>query len=168
MRRATKITPLSVVLFFVLLVFWFLLTGVIDLGRVLVGIALAGGLTMLWQGTMQSKIPARGLSVRGRLRLAHFFVRLPWEILVANLKMMTLIWRPRSVVHPEFVKIEPRIESRVLRVLLANAITMTPGTLAILIDEKSLLIHCVDESLALGIKDSPLIRLLERVEEVES
>jgi len=164
-KRNLGLTRANVLLFFVLLVFWFLFSGAIDIGRILVGVFLAGGLTILWQLAMHSIVARqKPLGARGTLNLLRFLARMHWEVFVANLKMLAFTWRPRLALHPEFVTLELRVENPVLRVLIANAITMTPGTLSVLLEEKRLLVHCIDRSLAVDLPQSPLVVSIERVE----
>jgi multicomponent Na+:H+ antiporter subunit E len=168
-RRRSRVTVSDVIVFLFLLVLWHLLSGAIDVGRAAAGIVLAAGLTAFWKMSIQPATPdSAPLGARGLYRLLLFLGRLHWEVLLANIKMMGFIWRFWIPLKPKLFTIDVRVQSPALRVLLANAITMTPGTLAVELTEDQLLIHCVDESLSVGMAESALVKSLERVEGIES
>jgi multicomponent Na+:H+ antiporter subunit E len=51
-------------------------------------------------------------------------------------------------------------------VILANSITLTPGTITVSLTDDHLLVHCLDKSLAEGMDDSVFVRLLQKMEEI--
>lgn len=72
-----------------------------------------------------------------------------WEIIKANLVMMKyIIIKQEYELHPVIFKINTAIKNRAVRTLLANAITLTPGTISVSMEEDCIVIHAVDEALA--------------------
>ena len=47
---------------------------------------------------------------------------------------------------------------------LANAITLTPGTITVLLEDNSYTVHCLDESLAEGMNESVFLKRIEEIE----
>jgi multicomponent Na+:H+ antiporter subunit E len=168
-KRIPSLSITDVLVFGLLLTLWFFLTGSIDVGRIIVGLLLATGITLFWRLTMR---PATAGSpvIAGRrlLFLFLFFARLHWDVLLSNIYMVGFLWRPRLAIKPQLVTIDLRLRSPGLQVLLANAITMTPGTLSVQLKDNRILIHCVDESLAVGLAECALVRLLERAEGIDA
>ena len=73
---------------------------------------------------------------------------LPWlikEIVVANIDVIKRILSPSLPISPTWVKVEAKQKSRFYRVLFANSITLTPGTVSILLDDDSILVHAVSQ-----------------------
>ena len=65
-----------------------------------------------------------------------------WQVLLANLDVAYRILHPRLPIRPGIVKIRTALESTTARILLANAITLTPGTLTVeLVDGGWLYVH---------------------------
>ena len=62
------------------------------------------------------------------------------------------------------VKVHTNLKTETARVILANSITLTPGTITVSLTEQELLVHCLDKSLAEGMEDSEFVRLLEAME----
>jgi multicomponent Na+:H+ antiporter subunit E len=64
------------------------------------------------------------------------------------------------------VHVHARLKTETARVILANSITLTPGTITVSLTDDHLLVHCLDKSLAEGMEDSVFVRLLQKMEEI--
>jgi multicomponent Na+:H+ antiporter subunit E len=69
--------------------------------------------------------------------LASFFVAL----VVANIEMTRRILSPSLPIRPEIVEVRTRLQSPLGKMLLANTITLTPGTLTVDIKDDKLQVH---------------------------
>ena len=86
------------------------------------------------------------------------------EIIKSNLQVMHLTLTDREIVEPVIISHRTRLRSKLGRVILANSITLTPGTITISLEEDELVIHCLDKTIAEGIENSTFEQLLERME----
>ena len=86
------------------------------------------------------------------------------EIVAANLQMGRLVLKKDLKLHPVMVQFRVPLKTRFARVLLANSITLTPGTITAEILDDRLTVHCVDASFSEGMEDSAFVKLLERME----
>ncbi|MCE8020257.1 Na+/H+ antiporter subunit E [Halomonas sp. MCCC 1A11036] len=125
----------------VLLVVWLLMVRSLAPGQVLLGALLAVGIPLLTQGFWEP-LPR----VKHPLKLAWFVLVVMWDIVKANVHVSLLILLPRREPHPGFVEYPLEVKDRLAITLLANTITMTPGTVStnIRLDGSSLLIHVLD------------------------
>ena len=89
------------------------------------------------------------------------------EIILANLTVFRMILTRKEVMEPVLVHIRTDLKQETSRVMLANAITLTPGTITVSLKGNDLLVHCLDETLSEGMEDSRLAVLLRKLEEVE-
>ncbi|MBQ0042563.1 MAG: Na+/H+ antiporter subunit E [Lachnospiraceae bacterium] len=81
--------------------------------------------------------------------LVYVFVLIR-EIIKANIVMAKYITvKQEYELHPVIFRIDTKLKSHLCRTLLANAITLTPGTITVSMEEETLIIHAVDESLAI-------------------
>jgi multicomponent Na+:H+ antiporter subunit E len=48
--------------------------------------------------------------------------------------------------------------------LLANAITLTPGTITVNIDGNHFAVHCLDKSIAVGMDSSSFVKVITKLE----
>lgn len=78
----------------------------------------------------------------------EYVVVLIWEVIKANLVMVKyIVIMQEYELHPVIFKLKTNIKSKAGRVLLANAITLTPGTITVSVEKEELIIHALDESL---------------------
>lgn len=87
------------------------------------------------------------------------------EIIKANLDIIPRIYTVEEDMEPVIVKFRTNLKSELARVVLANSITLTPGTITVALEEDEYTIHCLDASLAEGLEDSVFVKLLEKYEE---
>ena len=64
--------------------------------------------------------------------------------------VIKLIWSPTMVIEPEVTSFRTKLRTDAGKVVLANSITMTPGTITIDVQEDEFLIHCLDTSFDVG------------------
>lgn len=114
---------------------------------------------------------ALGYTLKSELRwwkkspvlLAYFFILIK-EIIMANFQMIKFVVSKKKEIHPVMIKVRIPLKSNVARVLLANSITLTPGTITAELEDDYFTIHCVDSSFAEGIENSSIVKILERLE----
>lgn len=70
-----------------------------------------------------------------------YFLR---ELVRANLSLAKVVLAPALPVHPGIVMVRTALKSRMGRLMLANSITLTPGTLSVELDGEWLYVHWVD------------------------
>lgn len=97
--------------------------------------------------------------------LMKYFFTLVWEILKANLVVFKMIYSAKYELEPAVVHFKTNLRSTFARVLLANSITLTPGTITVALTEDEYTVHCLDKELAEGISSSVFVKLLEKIEE---
>lgn len=112
-----------------------------------------------------------GLSPRKELRylrnagrgLAYLWLLLR-EIFKANWQVLRLIWSPRLEVEPELHTFHTKVKSDFGKAILANSITLTPGTITVHVRDDLFMVHCLDRELADGLEDSEFEQRLEKME----
>ncbi len=80
---------------------------------------------------------------------------------------MRLLFSERNEIEPVLVHFRTTLRTRAARVLLANSITLTPGTITVSLEGDELSVHCLDKSLAQGLADGIFAKELERLERVK-
>jgi multicomponent Na+:H+ antiporter subunit E len=74
--------------------------------------------------------------------LGYFF----WQLALSNFDVARRVVSPALPVHPELVEVHTGLTSDLGRMLLANSITLTPGTLTVEAEGDRLLIHWIDST----------------------
>ena len=143
---------------------WFMLNGRITWEITLIGILLCTAVYFFAKKYLHYTIRKDwGLLKRIGLFLVYLAVLL-WEIFKANWKVMLLIIAGNSYTDSSVVYIRVPLKTELARTILANSITLTPGTITISLDEDRYTIHALRPSLADGIEDSAFVKLLMKME----
>lgn len=149
------------------LVLWIIFNGRITPEIVLIGLVLCAVLFAFCCRFM-------GYSVRKDIRMMkripmvfQYVVILIIEIMKANRQVLYFITTPRYQVEPQIVHFTSRLRSQAARVVLANSITLTPGTITVGLEGNEFYVHCLDREFAEGIENSIFVELLEKMEAVE-
>lgn len=97
--------------------------------------------------------------------LIRYIFTLIIEIIKANLSVFRLIYTAEYELEPAIVHFQTDLRSTFARVLLANSITLTPGTITVSLQDNEYMVHCLDKELAEGIASSVFVELLRKIEE---
>ncbi|MGH9349318.1 MAG: Na+/H+ antiporter subunit E [Vicinamibacterales bacterium] len=145
----------------VLGIVWVGLTGVTTLPNLLAGYVLGWGvLTLLWRR------PGPGPHIRV-WRIARLAVYFLWELILANLRVAWEVATPRFGMRPGVVGVPLDARTDAEITILANLITLTPGTLSLDVseDRHTLFVHVLHlgdrDAFVRSIKDGFERRLLE-------
>lgn len=148
-------------LFFIV---WIVFNGRITLEITLFGIVIAGLMFAFMCRFMDYSMEKERNLYKKLPLLCKYVVLLGKEIIKANLAVCRLILTRKEVAEPVIVKVHTNLKTETARVILANSITLTPGTITVSLTEQELLVHCLDKSLAEGMEDSEFVKLLEKME----
>ena len=97
--------------------------------------------------------------------LIKYLFTLIVEILKANLVVFKLVYSAEYELEPALVHFKTNLHSTFAKVLLANSITLTPGTITVSLTGDEYTVHCLDKELAEGIASSVFVELLTKIEE---
>jgi multicomponent Na+:H+ antiporter subunit E len=130
-------------LFVMLFTLWLLLTASLDPAELVAGLLVALVVTL---------ISRPHLEIFTGLRLTpsaipSFFAYLGVFLLAlvrANLDMARRVLSPSLPLQPALVEVKTELQSPLGRLILANSITLTPGTLSVEVADGALLIHWID------------------------
>lgn len=97
--------------------------------------------------------------------LIQYLFTLIVEIIKANLVVFKMIYSAEYEAEPAIVHFKTDLHTTFARVLLANSITLTPGTITVVLADDEYTVHCLDKELAEGISSSVFVKLLTKIEE---
>lgn len=152
-----------------LFIFWLILSSSYDFQHIIVGLILAVGLTWLWQDAA-NQLPNSTLSIKTWLKFLYYLVLLGWEILLANIAVIKSLVFEFPDIEPEFVYFKSNLKTKWGRVILANSITITPGTVTVDVnpDNGDFLVHALTKEMAEQVLSSKLIRYVRNLENCRS
>ena len=125
-------------------VFWILLTS-LDRQELIAGAVIVVLLTVVfWRnsgifGEINFTFKSIGYGI------AYIFVFI-WALIRSNLDVAFRVLNPRLPINPGIVKVKTKLNSKTGRLILANSITLTPGTLTVETKGDYFYIHWIDVS----------------------
>lgn len=130
-------------LFIDVLILWLLLTWRVDHQSLGVGVVISLIVALAF-GKRYSQRPMKWFAPhRWFWLIVIYFPLFSWECIKANLDVAYRVLHPRMPIEPGIVKVRTKLKSEIGRTVLANSITMTPGTLSVDIRDEYLYIHWI-------------------------
>ena len=125
-----------------LLLLWVLLTGSLEPAELITGISVV--LVAVVATPRMEMFRAFRISPYAPIALLRYLISFLLALLRANIDMARRVLTPSLPLNPEVVEVQTALESTLGKLLLANSITLTPGTLTIDVLEDRLLVHWID------------------------
>jgi len=145
-------------------VFWILLSGEFNLILILSGIVSSLFVAYISHDLLIGKVDI-GFGARGFVRFIKYLPWLLWQVVLSNIDLVYRTLHPAMPIEPQLIEFDTKLKSDLGIAILANSITLTPGTVTIAAHKNGkFLVH--------AIATEPADSLLEgemqaRVEEVE-
>lgn len=130
-------------LFFFLVFLWLVLTSTFNSQEFLLGVFICFIIALI-NYKFYIKLGFPSLSFKKFYFSFIYILVLFYEILKANIDVALRVIRPSLPINPGVVVIKTRLKSDIAKTILANSITLTPGTFTLDIQGNKLLIHWID------------------------
>ena len=151
-------------MYILLLLFWIILNGKITAEILIFGVVLSAAVFWFMCKYLEYS-PKYEIFVAKNLPLIIvYFIVLVIEIFKAAITVYKRVYSRKIEIQPQMVFFDVDIESEFLRFVLANSITITPGTITVDVDDNHFCVHALDYTIAAGIEDSVFIKLLKKME----
>ena len=156
--------------FAILYVFWIILSGRFQTKYLIIGAVCASLVAYLTQdlaqpdGRKRDQPDSRDYSIFagiGRFILYGFW--LLWSIVQSNVQVAYLVLHPKMPIHPGLLSLRTKLHNRTGQIILANSITLTPGTITVDFDEGIYSVHALVPSAAQSLLDAQMQSKLERI-----
>jgi len=129
--------------FFILsLIFWLLITFSLTWANIIIGISAALITTLMFAKYFLSGVSKLLQPVR-YFWLIVYLVIFIWECIIANFDVAYRVLHPGMPIKPGIVKVKLELKSDFARAMLANSITMTPGTISVDIADDYIYVHWI-------------------------
>ena len=140
--------------FIILFAFWILLSGNFDAFHLTLGV-ISTLVVTFWTGDMlviDSKL-AIGARLALLWRFALYTLWLLWQIVIANFHVVYVALHPKmdDILEPQMVEFKTELKTDLAKFVLANSITLTPGTVTVRIEDGVFLIHALTDHTAAGV-----------------
>lgn len=155
-------------MFLLMFFVWLILNGKVTAEICLFGLGISAALIFFMCRFMEYSLKKELFLFRLIPFMIHYFWILVEEIVKANVCVLKIILSPQLQPEPALVYFDTKLESGVALMMLANSITLTPGTITVSVENGRFCVHCLDRELAEGMEDSVFVRLLEKMEAVKA
>ncbi len=150
-------------LMLVLITFWILLSPALTIQSFLVGLVVVIGVAFLNKGILEED--SFNLSLKQIKNFCFFLFHLIKEVVKANIDVAKIVLSPSMPVEPAFIKMPIKFKNETNKVIYANAVTLTPGTLTVDMTDKEYIIHVLTTSAGEDLKDGILEQTVLKLEE---
>lgn len=131
------------ILFLILALFWILWNNTTEVKVWLYGLVPILLVIMLFGRSAHIFEGAR-LTPKGIVYSFVYIVVFTWALIKSNIDVALRIINPRLPIRPGIVRVRTSLKSPMARMILANSITLTPGTFVVDIKDDTLYIHWID------------------------
>ena len=153
-----------IVLLFIL---WVIFNGKITTEIAVLGVIFSLLVTVFSQKFFYHESRSTKHVIKEALMTIAYFGILIVEILKANFAVLSVMLSKEIEIEPCFCYFTTDLKNPIHRILLANSITLTPGTITVELSDKGLYkVHCLDKSFAPGMDDSVFVKMLRKMEEL--
>jgi multicomponent Na+:H+ antiporter subunit E len=146
----------------VLAAFWLALSGHYTV--LLLALGAASVALVVWI-SQRMEIVDEEQPIHLSLSLPRYAVWLLGLVLVAALRVARLVWSPRPALRPVVGRTDAEGMSHLAQTIYANSITLTPGTLAMTVDDDAVEVHSLEPA---GLDELRRGAMLNRVRRLES
>lgn len=149
-------------LYFVL---WIIFNGAVTAEICVFGVVIAAAIFAFTCKFMDYSIAQEKILMRRIFQMLRYIAVLVKEIIKANFAVIHMILSEKEEIEPALVSFTADMKTTAGSAFLANAITLTPGTITVTLEGQEYLVHCLDESLAEGMDTSIFVELLKDLEQ---
>lgn len=129
--------------FILCLIVWLMLTARLAVENLIAG-TLVAGITTVFFGKYFVEGVGKFLQPIRYFWLVVYLIIFIWECVKANFDVAYRVLHPAMPIRPGIVKVKVSIQSAFGRAILANSITMTPGTISVDLIDDTLYVHWIN------------------------
>jgi multicomponent Na+:H+ antiporter subunit E len=160
MRYPLRHTISLAVLLFAL---WLGLSG--HLNVLLLSLGLASTLLIVYLAHRMDVVDEEIYPAHMTMLLLRFWVFLAKEVILANIDVIKRIFKPGKSISPQLFELPLTQKTDLSRVIYANAITMTPGTVSVNLDKKTITVHTLSIEAADDLRTGRMARAVPEDDE---
>ena len=127
----------------IVFIVWLGFTSSLDLPELITGIVVSF-IIGIYNYNNFTEIGLQSFNPKRILYFIQYFFVFIWALITANLNVARIVLSPKLPINTGIVEFETKLTSDFAKLVLANSITLTPGTFTIDIIESKFYIHWLD------------------------
>lgn len=153
----------AVSLVLMLAALWLALSGHTE--PLILGLGAVSVALVAWLAHRMDVVDHEGHPVHLGARAPVYWAWLGWEICKANWDVARRVLRPGKTISPTLVRVPSSQKTDLGRVLFANSITLTPGTVTLHVEPGFVDVHALTREAAADLLDGEMDRRVTEVED---
>jgi len=163
MSTTTQTLTRMLVLLVPLVAAWLLWSGIYK--PLLLGLGLVSCLLTIYVKHRMEYFETEVFALRFGRRLFGYWLWLAKEVIKSSLDVARIVLSPSLPISPQVVKVKASCSHPVDQVILANSITLTPGTLALDVYKGEIIVHALTEAGAEELRQGEMDRRVAALRE---
>jgi len=131
--------------FLIYFIMWLFITWSLSIEHLMVGVIVSLIVTLLTRELFPDELVRLLQPVRFLLAILYI-PYLVYYILLANLDVAYRVLNPDLPINPGIIKVKTSLKNEFAKTILANSVTLTPGTLTVDIDGDDFYVHWINVS----------------------
>lgn len=140
----------------VLFVVWLLLSGHYETMTIAFGVASCALVVVI--STRMDVADREGQPIHLTWKALVYWPWLMWQIILANIDVARRVLSPALPVSPTLIRVKASQKSDLGKVIYANSITLTPGTISMDVTGDEILVHALTREAAQSLKEGEMDR----------
>lgn len=151
-------------MYFLLLLLWILLNGRLTVEILCIGIVLVWGISAFMHNHL-GYVPSEQKQILRKLAWAFLYgLVVCWEVVKSGIGVLEFVVARKVDIQPQIVVFRVPLKSEFLRIILANCITLTPGTITLNVEDDIFYVHAFDYTMGEDVVNSSMMRILMKAE----
>ncbi len=153
---------LAIGLFILLFILWLLSSG--HYTTLIISFGVFSCALVVFLSWKMEIIDSEGVPIHligGAIRYVPWLI---WQIILANIDVTKRVLQPKMDITPQLIEVETSQKTDLGRVIYANSITLTPGTVSIQVHEDRILVHAIAKEVAEELQKGEMDRRVTRME----
>ncbi len=142
---------------------WLLLSGHYD-NPLLLTLGAISCIAVVFIAQRMDVIDHEGVPLQVRFGFIGYLAWLAKEITLANVAVAKIVLSPSLPLSPLLFRVKTSQKTDVGRVMYANSITLTPGTVSVEVEDDDIIVHAIAGDLASGTAEGEMDRRVTAVE----
>lgn len=151
-------------MFFLYFLFWVIFNGNITLEICIFGVIIAAVMFAFTCRFMDYSVELEMKNIKRVFLFLKYVAHLVIEVIKANYATIKMILTQKEEIEPVLVSFQSDLKTPVGKTLLANAITLTPGTITVSLEDDKYVVHCLDKDFSEGIDENMFADIAREIE----
>ena len=148
-------------LFLILSAFWLINSG--HYSTLMLFFGLVSVALVVYLSWRMDVVDRESQPVRIMLLLPGYWIWLGKEIVLANFHVVYCIWRGNSSISPTWFVVKAGQKTDLGKVIYANSITLTPGTMSVDLEGDSITVHALTQEAVESLESGKMDRQVRRM-----